>query len=151
MSGEVEGDAVEKEVGVSRSVVDADKALEVLIESFCLGIALPAVEVSQNWGGIGPEEFGDVVYLLHFALHSFLGDEHKICLLYLVLPIAVARSDRLVPFPDPQAVFVGFFDLGELLEEFSLSSARSPDLDVVTSDPAVPLCRPALPSRKPLR
>ena len=46
----------------------------------------------------------------------------------------------LVPLPDPQAVFVGFFDLGELLEEFSLSSARSPDLDVVTSDPTLSLC-----------
>ena len=47
-----------------------------------------------------------------------LCDEHKICLFYLVLPIAVARPYRLVPLPDPQAVFVGFFDLGELLEEY---------------------------------
>ena len=46
------------------------------------------------------------------------GDEHKICLLYLVLPIAVPRSYRLVPLPDFQAVIVGFSDLGELLEEY---------------------------------
>ena len=50
--GEVEGDAVEKEVGVSGSVVDADEALEVLVESLRLSIALPAVEVPQNGGGI---------------------------------------------------------------------------------------------------
>ena len=51
-SGEMEGDAVEKEVGVSGSVVDADEALEVLVESLCLSVALPAVEVPQNGGGI---------------------------------------------------------------------------------------------------
>ena len=51
-SREVEGDSVEKEVGVSGSVVDADEALEVLVESLRLGIALPAVEVSQDWGGV---------------------------------------------------------------------------------------------------
>ena len=51
-SREVEGDSVEKEVGVSGSVVDADEALEILIESLRLGIALPAVEVSQDWGGV---------------------------------------------------------------------------------------------------
>ena len=50
--GEMEGDAVEKEVGVSGSVVDADEALEVLVESLRLGVTLPAVEVSQDWGGI---------------------------------------------------------------------------------------------------
>ena len=50
--GEVEGDAVEKEVGVSGSVVDADEALEILVESLRLGIALPAVEVPQNGGGV---------------------------------------------------------------------------------------------------
>ena len=50
--GEVEGDAVEKEIGVSGSVVDADEALEVLVESLRLSIALPAVEVPQNGGGI---------------------------------------------------------------------------------------------------
>ena len=44
-SGEVEGDSVEKEVGVSISVVDADEALEILVESLRLGVALPAVEV----------------------------------------------------------------------------------------------------------
>ena len=48
MLGEVEGDAVEKEVGVSGSVVDADEALQILIESLRLGIALPAVEVPQD-------------------------------------------------------------------------------------------------------
>lgn len=48
--GEVEGDAVEKEVGVSGSVVDADEALEVLVESLRLGVALLAVEVPQNGG-----------------------------------------------------------------------------------------------------
>ena len=46
--GEMEGDAVEKEVGVSGSVVDADEALEVLVESLRLGVALLAVEVPQN-------------------------------------------------------------------------------------------------------
>ena len=51
-SREVEGDSVEKEVGVSGSVVDADEALEVLVESLRLGVALPAVEVPQNGGGI---------------------------------------------------------------------------------------------------
>ena len=51
-SREVEGDAVEKEVGVSSSVVDADEVLEVLVESLRLGIALPAVEVPQNGGGV---------------------------------------------------------------------------------------------------
>ena len=51
-SREVEGNSVEKEVGVSSSVVDADGSLEVLIESLHLGIALSAVEVSQDWGGI---------------------------------------------------------------------------------------------------
>ena len=51
-SREVEGDSVEKEVGVSSSVVDADEALEVLVESLRLSIALPAVEVPQNGGGI---------------------------------------------------------------------------------------------------
>ena len=50
--GEVEGDAVEKEVGVSGSVVDADEALEILVESLRLGVALPAVEVPQNGGGV---------------------------------------------------------------------------------------------------
>ena len=50
--GEVEGDSVEKEVGVSSSVVDADKALEILVESLRLGVALPAVEVPQNGGGV---------------------------------------------------------------------------------------------------
>ena len=50
--GEMEGDAVEKEVGVSGSVVDADEALQILIESLRLCIALPAVEVPQNGGGI---------------------------------------------------------------------------------------------------
>ena len=57
-------------------------------------------------------------YLLHLALYPILGDEHEISLLHLVFSVAVARSDRLVPLPDPQAVFVGFFDLGELLEEY---------------------------------
>ena len=52
------------------------------------------------------------------GLRECLGDEHKICLLYLVLPIAVVRSYRLVPLPDPLAVFVGLFDIGELLEEY---------------------------------
>ena len=51
-SREVERDSVEKEVGVSSSVVDADEALEVLVESLRLGVALPAVEVPQNGGGI---------------------------------------------------------------------------------------------------
>ncbi len=51
-SGEVEGDSVEKEVGVSGSVVDADEAPEVLVESLRLGIALPAVEVPQSGGGV---------------------------------------------------------------------------------------------------
>ena len=50
--GEVEGNSVEKEVGVSNSVVDADKAPEVLVESLRLGVALPAVEVPQNGGGV---------------------------------------------------------------------------------------------------
>ena len=50
--GEVEGDAVEKEVGVSSIVVDADEALEILVESLRLGIALPAVEVPQNGGSL---------------------------------------------------------------------------------------------------
>ena len=50
--GEVEGDSVEKEVGVSGSVVDADEALQILIESFRFGIALPAVEVSQDGGRV---------------------------------------------------------------------------------------------------
>ena len=50
--GEVEGDSVEKEVGVSSSVVDADEALEVLVESLCLGVTLSAVEVPQNGGGV---------------------------------------------------------------------------------------------------
>ena len=59
---------------------------------------------------------------------------------YLALPITVAQPDRLVPLPDPLTVFVGLFDLGELVEEFSLSSALSPNLDVVTSDPALSLC-----------
>ena len=39
---------VKKEVGVSSSVVDADEALQILIESLRLGIALPAVEVPQD-------------------------------------------------------------------------------------------------------
>ena len=43
---------MEKEVGVSSSVVDADEALEVLVESLRLGVVLPAVEVPQNWGGV---------------------------------------------------------------------------------------------------
>ena len=51
-SGEVEGDSVEKVVGVSGSVTDADEALEVLVESLRLGIALPAVEAPQNGGGV---------------------------------------------------------------------------------------------------
>ena len=50
--GEVEGDSVEKVVGVSGSVTDADEALEVLVESLRLGIAFPAVEVPQNGGGV---------------------------------------------------------------------------------------------------
>ena len=50
--GEMEGDSVEKEVGVSSTIVDADEALEVLVESLRLSIALPAVEVPQNGGGI---------------------------------------------------------------------------------------------------
>ena len=50
--GEVEGDSVEKEVRVSSSVVDADEALEVLVESLRLGIVLSAVEVPQNGGGV---------------------------------------------------------------------------------------------------
>ena len=48
----MEGNSVEKEVGVSSSVVDADEALEILVESLCLGDALPAVEVPQNGGGV---------------------------------------------------------------------------------------------------
>ena len=51
-SGKVEGNSVEKEVGVSSSVVDADEALEVLVESLRLGIVLSAVEVPQNGGGV---------------------------------------------------------------------------------------------------
>ena len=51
-SGEVESNSDEKEVGVSGSVVDADKALQILIESLRFGIALPAVEVPQNGGGV---------------------------------------------------------------------------------------------------
>ena len=51
-SREVEGDSVEKEIGVSSSVVDTDKALEVLVESLRLSVSLPAVEVPQNGGGI---------------------------------------------------------------------------------------------------
>lgn len=51
-SGEVEGDSVEKEVSVSCSVVDADEALEILVESLRLGVALSAVEVPQNGGGV---------------------------------------------------------------------------------------------------
>lgn len=48
----MEGDSVEKEAGVSGSVVDADEAPEVLVESLRLGIALPAVEVPQSGGGV---------------------------------------------------------------------------------------------------
>ena len=48
----MEGNSVEKEVGVSSSVVDADEALEVLVESLRLGIVLSAVEVPQNGGGV---------------------------------------------------------------------------------------------------
>ena len=48
----MEGKSVEKEVGVSSTVVDADEALEILVESLRLGIALPAVEVPQNGGGV---------------------------------------------------------------------------------------------------
>ena len=51
-SGKVEGNSVEKEVGVSSSVVDADEALEVLVESLRLGIVLSVVEVPQNGGGV---------------------------------------------------------------------------------------------------
>ncbi len=50
--GEVEGNSVEKEVGVSSTVVDADEALEILVESLRLGIVLSAVEVPQNGGGV---------------------------------------------------------------------------------------------------
>ena len=50
--GEVEGDSVEKEVGVSSTVIDADEALEVLVKSLCLGVTLSAVEVPQNGGGV---------------------------------------------------------------------------------------------------
>ena len=46
----MEGGLVEKEVGVSGSVVDADEAPEVLVESLRLGIALSAVEVPQDGG-----------------------------------------------------------------------------------------------------
>ena len=45
--GEVEGDSVEKEVGVSSTIVDADEAPEVLVECLCIGVALPAVEVPK--------------------------------------------------------------------------------------------------------
>ena len=48
----MEGNSVEKEVGVSSSVVDADEALEVLVESLRLGVTLSAVEVPQNGGGV---------------------------------------------------------------------------------------------------
>ena len=51
-SGEVESDSVEEEVGVSGSVIDTDESPEVLVESLCLGIALSAVEVPQNGGGV---------------------------------------------------------------------------------------------------
>lgn len=51
-SREVEGNSEEKEVGVSSSVVDSDEALEALVESLRLGIALSAVEVPQNGGGV---------------------------------------------------------------------------------------------------
>ncbi len=120
-SGEVEGNSVEKEVGVSSSVVDADEAPDILVESLRLGIALSAVEVSRDGGGIGPEKSCDFAYLLHLTLHPFLGDEHEIRLLYPVLPIAVPQSYRFVQLSDPQAVFVGFSDLGELLEEYLCS------------------------------
>ena len=46
----MEGNSVEKEVGVFGCVVDADEAPEVLVESLRLSIALSAVEVSQDWG-----------------------------------------------------------------------------------------------------
>lgn len=52
----MEGDSVEKEVGVSSSVVDDDEALKILIESLYLGVVLPAVEVAENRSRIGPEE-----------------------------------------------------------------------------------------------
>ena len=47
----MEGGLVEKEVGVSGSVVDADEAPEVLVESLRLGVAIPAVEVPSKKGG----------------------------------------------------------------------------------------------------
>ena len=39
---EVNGDAVEEEVTISSSIVDGDKALEVLVECFCWGVGLIA-------------------------------------------------------------------------------------------------------------
>ena len=63
----------------------------------------------------GCERRGECLGEKHSVTYQMM---YEICLLYLVLPIAVARPYRLVPLPDPQAVFVGFFDLGELLEEY---------------------------------
>lgn len=63
-SREVEGDPLEKEVGVYSSVVDDDEALKILIESLHLGVVLPAVEVAENRSRIGPEEVCDIAYLL---------------------------------------------------------------------------------------
>lgn len=39
------GDAVEEEVSIASSIVDGNKALEVLVERFCRGVGLIAEEV----------------------------------------------------------------------------------------------------------
>ncbi len=60
---EVNGDAVEEEVTISSSIVDGDKALEVLVERFCWGVGLIAEEVVADLPDVLDHEVSDVLDL----------------------------------------------------------------------------------------
>ena len=60
---EVNGDAVEEEVTISSSIVDGDKALEILVERFCRGVGFIAEEVVADLPDVLDHEVSDVLDL----------------------------------------------------------------------------------------
>ena len=71
---EVNGDAVEEEVTISGSIVDGNKALEILVESFCWSVGLIAEEIVADLSYVLDHKVGDVLDLFTWTT-EVIGDD----------------------------------------------------------------------------
>ena len=101
---EVNGDAVEEEVSIAGSIVDGNKALEVLVEHFCRGVGLIAEEVVADLPDVLEHKVSDVFDFFTWTTEVISDDLYK-CLMLALQEVsggcyeATISHGTLVPLP----------------------------------------------------